>query len=50
MPVSSLGQTSPLYKRLRILGEQEEIVISISPSDELADADGIFKIPINNYS
>ena len=33
---------SPLYKRLRILGEQEEIVLFMSPNDELADAAAFF--------
>ena len=42
MPVSSLGRTSPLYKRLRILGELEEIVLFMSPSDELVDAAAFF--------
>ena len=38
IPTSSLGCTSPVYRRLMILGEQAKIVYLISPIVDLAPA------------
>ena len=47
IPTSSLGCTSPLYKRLMTLGEQLEIVHLISHMAELAPAADLLESVLN---